>query len=58
MLYFTEISNKVQQAAQDDLSEFALKGAIILVCAFVIILTLSVKNKIALAAILAYIVLP
>ena len=55
---FKEIQARVQQAAQDDLSEFALKATIILVCLFIIVLALTVRNKIALAAILAYIVLP
>lgn len=55
---FEDVSKRVQAAAANDLTEFGLKAAIILVALLFIGLALTVKNKLLLAAILAYIILP
>lgn len=57
-MFLTTLSKQVQTAAANDLTEFGLKAAIILIAVLFIALALITKNKLVLAAILAYIVLP
>jgi hypothetical protein len=53
-----DLSKQIQAAAANDLTEFGLRAAIVAMAVLFIVLALVVKNKLVLAAILAYIVLP
>ena len=55
---FRDLFNKVQKAASDDMNLTGLRALIIAWALFVIVLTLTIKNKLVLAGILAYEVLP
>ncbi len=55
---FRDMFNRVQTAAANDLTLVGLKTAIIAWCLIIIVLTLSINNKLALGAILAYEILP
>ena len=57
-MFFDTATQSLKAAAANDLSLVGLKAAIIVVCLIIIFAALVVNNKLALAAILAYILLP
>jgi len=57
-MFFETATNSLKQAAANDLSEFGLKASIIVLAVIFIIAAIVIKNKLALAAILAYMLLP
>lgn len=58
MLYFTDLSKRIQAAAAKDLGVVGLRVAIIGLAFLFVTLAFTTKNKLILAAFLAYIALP
>lgn len=57
-MLFENAKQSLKQAAANDLSEVGLKAAIIVVALIFIVAALVINNKLALAAMFAYLILP
>lgn len=57
-MLFKSATQSLRTAAANDLSEVGLKAAIIVVALIFIVAALVINNKVALAAMLAYLLLP